>query len=259
MPARTTAAPAERHTAAPVESHPAAPPISPFAPSSGWHSGPEMKLSAAADPAPAATVPAAAPARAITAGDSAPKIEPAPEIPVPRERPPAPRPVSPFPAAAAAPAKGFAEAATLTEGALAKAPEAAPAPAGGADMDALRTAVVTALNAGGHESAAQMLGTATWKPEGGLLRIEVPGIGKKMLGLTVNAVAEKIIRRELKRLGGPPRFMAVPGTGSAAAAPVAVTHLEGSIQQTALADPLVVRAQEMFKAQVRSVLDLRQK
>jgi DNA polymerase-3 subunit gamma/tau len=38
------------------------------------------------------------------------------------------------------------------------------------------------------------------------------------------------------------------------AAPVA-----GSIQEAALANPLVQRAREIFKAEVRSVVDLRQK
>jgi DNA polymerase III subunit gamma/tau len=31
-----------------------------------------------------------------------------------------------------------------------------------------------------------------------------------VLGLTVNAAAEKIIRQELQRLGGPPRFLVLP-------------------------------------------------
>ena len=85
-------------------------------------------------------------------------------------------------------------------------------------------------------------------------------MGKKMLALTVNAAAEKIIRQELQRLGAPTRFLVVPGeakTGQSAApmaAPVA-----GSIQEAALSNPLVQRAREIFKAEVRSVVDLRQK
>jgi hypothetical protein len=39
-------------------------------------------------------------------------------------------------------------------------------------------------------------------------------MGKKMLALTVNAAAEKIIRQELQRLGAPTRFLVVPGEGS---------------------------------------------
>ena len=97
--------------------------------------------------------------------------------------------------------------------------------------------------------------------EGASLRIEVPGMGKKMLSLTVNAAAEKIIRQELQRQNAPTRFMVVPGSGAAAAAgsvgPAPV--LAGSIQEAALAHPLVNRARELFHAEVRSVVDLRLK
>ena len=96
--------------------------------------------------------------------------------------------------------------------------------------------------------------------EASSLRIEVPGMGKKMLALTFNAAAEKIIRQELQKLGAPTRFLIVPGEGTSAgngfkeAPPMA-----GSIQEAALANPLVQRAKEIFKAEVRSVVDLRQK
>jgi hypothetical protein len=39
-------------------------------------------------------------------------------------------------------------------------------------------------------------------------------MGKKMLALTVNAAAEKIIRQELQRLGAFTRFLVVPGESS---------------------------------------------
>ena len=92
------------------------------------------------------------------------------------------------------------------------------------------------------------------------LRIEVAGMGKKMLSLTVNAAAEKLIKQELQRLRGPVRFMVVPGeAGSTSAAPVAAVPLAGSIQDEALKNPLVQRAKEVFNAEVRSVLDLRAK
>ena len=75
--------------------------------------------------------------------------------------------------------------------------------------------------------------------------------------LTVNAGAEKIIRQELQRLGAPSRFLIVPGEGSAAGAIPSPVPVKGSIQETALANPLVQRAKDIFKAEVRSVVDLR--
>ena len=80
-----------------------------------------------------------------------------------------------------------------------------------------------------------------------------------MLSLTVNAAAEKIIRQELQRLGAPSRFMVAPGEGTAQAAAPMAAPLAGSVQEAALANPLVQRAQEIFKAEVRSVVDLHQK
>ena len=55
-------------------------------------------------------------------------------------------------------------------------------------------------------------------------------------------------------------FLVVPGEGTGGvAAATAPAILSGSIQQAALAHPLVQRAKEIFKAEVRSVVDLRVK
>jgi DNA polymerase-3 subunit gamma/tau len=123
-------------------------------------------------------------------------------------------------------------------------------------IESVRQAVVSALADSGHATAAQLLNAGVWSVDGSSLRIEVMGIGKKMLSLTVNAAAEKILRQELQRQGAPSRFLIVPGEGSgtAAVAPVAIA---GSIQETALANPLVQRAKDIFKAEVRGVVDLR--
>jgi DNA polymerase-3 subunit gamma/tau len=124
----------------------------------------------------------------------------------------------------------------------------------------VRHAIGSALVDGGHVSAAELLGAATWTLDGSSLRIEVPGIGKKMLALTINAAAEKIVRQELQRLGAPTRFMVVPGDGAASTASnIAATPLAGSVQEAALNNPLVQRAKEIFHADVRSVVDLRHK
>ena len=165
---------------------------------------------------------------------------------------------SPFPAAASQ-VKTFQSTATLTEGALAKAPEAETAAATGTSADHVREAVVAALATAGHSSAAQLLGAGEWKVDGTSVRVVAPGLGKKMLSLTVNAAAEKVIRQELQRLGAPTRFMVTPGEGAAGSTVAPPIALAGSVQEAALAHPMVKRAQEIFKAEVRSVVDLRQK
>ena len=137
-------------------------------------------------------------------------------------------------------------------------PESATSP-GQTDPESLRSAISAALATGGHDSAGQLLSTANFVISGSALRIEVPGVGKKMLSLTINAAAEKIIRQELQRLGAPARFMVVPGEGAAPAAAAAAPVPAGSIHQAALAHPLVQRAREIFNAEIRSVVDLHQK
>ena len=163
------------------------------------------------------------------------------------------RKATPFPVVASQPS-GYASSATLTEGALAKAPET-----NGLAVEHVREVIVAALATAGHSSAAQLLGSGEWALDNSAVRVSVPGMGKRMLSLTVNAAAEKLIRLELQRLGAPARFLVSAGaeaTPAAAAQPVVAV---GSVQEAALAHPLVKRAQEIFKAEVRSVVDLRQK
>jgi DNA polymerase-3 subunit gamma/tau len=257
------AAPPSAPRSSPAPSRPAptpaaAPSISPFGSVGGsWSSGPSNfgpKLDAGLKPessgGPVATMelPSSIPAPAIAAEAATSPF----------------RGSTPLPAARSL-ATGYGSTAALTEGALAKAPEAATPSSGAPSMEALRHAIGSALVDAGHSSAAQLLGSGAWTLDGANLRIEVPGMGKKMLALTVNAAAEKIIRQELQRLGAPTRFLVVPddrstGTAQAAAPMTAMAApLAGSIQEAALSNPLVQRAQEIFKAEVRSVVDLRQK
>ena len=230
----------------------------------------------AASPAPPTLSPFSAAASVSRTSESRPAearqsivaAEPMRSGPVAESVKHASRAVTPFPVAAS-PSTGFAEA--VTEGALAKAPQAdennsapdsvsdpVPGLAAQADTnaDTLRQAVVAALAAAGHESAAQLLGAGNWVLEGASLRIEV-ALSKKMISLTVNAAAEKIMRQELQRLSGPARFLVVPGEGSLAANATRTAPPAGSVQQEALAHPLVKKAQEIFQAEVRSVVDLR--
>jgi DNA polymerase-3 subunit gamma/tau len=238
---------APRPSARPVASTApaAAPTLSPFGPSGGnWGSGPKSESSLKPDSSasPAATMKRPSLAPAAVAG-------PAPVSPFQGS--------TPFPAAATQPT-GFAATETLTEGALAKAPQATVSPASAPSIESIRQAVSGKLAEAGHVSASQLLGAGKWALDGSNLRIEVAGMGKKMLALTINATAEKIIRQELKRLGAPTRFMVVPGEGSTPSVAPMATPIAGSIQEAALANPLVQQAKEIFKAEVRSVVDLRQ-
>ena len=247
-PVSRPAAPAS----APVSSSSAAPSLSPFGGSGSWGGGPALKQSGASAVVAVAKEPVAESPRApmpFLVGATVPVEEPVvaavvqaePEMLVEE-------------AAVAAPAEAEVAAAE-------PAAESLPvvAAAGSPDVGVLREGVVQALAKDGLVSASTLLGAGSWTLDAGNLRIEVAGMGKKMLALTVNPAAEKIIRAELQRLGGPGRFMVVPGEGAAAGAMAAAAPLAGSVQEEAMKNPLVQKAKEIFNAEVRSVVDLRAK
>jgi len=165
----------------------------------------------------------------------------------------------PTPFTAASQATGYALAATMTEGALAKAPQADAVASNPPSAEHLREAIVAALATAGHASAAQLLGAGTWTADTASVHVVVHVMSKKMLSLTVNAAAEKIVRQELHQLGAPARFIVSAGAGMGATVVTPPVVAAGSVQETALAHPLVKRAQEIFNAEVRSVVDLRHK
>ena len=175
---------------------------------------------------------------------------------------PTPRALSPAEAVgrAAAEAKppaaiGLAEAeGAATEGALALAPDAAP------DGERIREAVCAALAREGHETAAEALHQAEWSVQGNAIRVVVP-MRKSMLALTVNAEAEAICRKAARVAGATQKFVFEPSeNGGAATAPArpAAAPLAGSVQAAAMENPLVRKAQELFQAEIRSVVDLRE-
>ena len=78
------------------------------------------------------------------------------------------------------------------------------------DGDSIKTLVAKALMKDGHTAAAELLDASTWTVAHPGVRIECPSLGKKMLALTFNGAAQKIIHQELQRVGGPTEFLVVP-------------------------------------------------
>ncbi len=163
------------------------------------------------------------------------------------------------------PAVGVIEAsAEVTAGALALAPAEMSAPvlesaAPDADLDRIRQAVCAALEEKGHNSAAAFLDEGQWTLEGDTIQVEVART-KTMIGLTFTPEAEKIVKSAMRAVGASQKFTVVPGqesgtNGTAKPRPAA----NGSIQAQAMEHPLVKQAMELFNAEVRSVLDLRDK
>ena len=85
---------------------------------------------------------------------------------------------------------------------------------------------------------------------------------EKMLALTVNADAEAIARKTMKAMGATQKIAFVPGeNGTSGARPgpskAAAPPIAGSAQSAAMENPLVKKTKELFNADIRSVLDLR--
>jgi DNA polymerase III subunit gamma/tau len=128
------------------------------------------------------------------------------------------------------------------------------------NLDNLRQVVTAALDEQGHNTAASLLGAGRWKlDENGAIQVEV-GVKKTMLGLTMNAEAWKIVRDALRGAGASQKMTVVPGeTAAEPSSGAPRVWSRDSIEAAALSNPLVRQAQEMFQAEIRSVLDLRDK
>ena len=155
-----------------------------------------------------------------------------------------------------------------TEGALVLAPAVAiPAAAEGApDLEQIREAVCAALANAGHETAANLIHQGNWSQQGNAIQVEL-AVRKAMLTLTVNAEAEGICRKAMRALGATQKIAFVPsenGTNGAKAGPGRETApgrdntVPGSAQAAAMENPLVQKTKELFKADIRSVVDLRE-
>jgi DNA polymerase-3 subunit gamma/tau len=129
------------------------------------------------------------------------------------------------------------------------------------NLAGLRDAVCDALETAGHHTAAALLSSGNWIEAEEAVRVEV-GIKKTMLGLTMNAEAEKIVKTAAREAGftRPVAVFSVAGGSSEnGSAPAKRPAAAGSVQAQALANPLVKQALELFNGEVRSVLDLREK
>ena len=126
------------------------------------------------------------------------------------------------------------------------------------NIDRLRDVVTSALDEQGHNTAASLLGAGRWRmDEDGAIQVEV-GVKKTMLTLTMNGEAWKIVREALRGAGASQKMTVVPGEGTEPARGGTRVWSSDSIEAVALGNPLVRQAQELFHAEVRSVLDLRE-
>ncbi len=242
--------------APPQPEKPAPPAFSPFEKDAQRKTLPSARPAAApTPPLPASLLPTVQQAPAQI--EQPVPVRSAPERKVPEPNIPGPN-IMPAPELKAEPAPQVPEPAA----AVVAFPPPTPVPTGSAtlDLDAMRGAAVQALEAAGQQTAATLLDAGEWTETPEAVRVAV-AVKKVMLGLTMNADAEKVVKAAVRPFAGqPPRTVVfIPGDGAASGKVSPRPAATGSVQALALENPLVQQAKELFRAEVRSVVDLRNK
>ncbi|HZQ70162.1 MAG TPA: DNA polymerase III subunit gamma/tau [Terriglobales bacterium] len=144
----------------------------------------------------------------------------------------------------------------------AQAPEPATATAAmveepGAGLDALRAAVLGAL--GGHQMCAAMLEGGEWSIAGNEVVIKVAA-SNTIIEMTVGADAKRLTGAAASgALGRPLKLKVVSGGASQPVSTNQKSIANGGSRGRAEQDPVVRRMKEKFGAEIRTVIDYRQK
>jgi DNA polymerase-3 subunit gamma/tau len=247
--------PALSETASPVtaESHPLR---GMFAPSSGSAAVPSAV--AVSRPAPVTAGPSPQPAPSSSSKQEkapAKTVEASPATPpgsISTATAPAIAPTEPSPLEAVRPSVETFAPATQPD---------APQPAAAPDLEPLRAAMSQALIQGGHETAGYMLEAGTCEWNGNELRVRV-GASKTLFEMMYPAPAQQLVKDAFLQIASPGRIVRLePGETSATNGkkPQAKVNLappaDGGMRPQD--HPLIRHAQQLFSAEVRSVVSLR--
>ena len=120
-----------------------------------------------------------------------------------------------------------------------------------------RVAVDALLAAKNQATPADALADAEWTVTEDEIRLQTE-LSKTMLPLVINPDVEKLVKAALRDSGaGALKLVLLPGVKSAASAKKPRAAKSGSVQAKAMEHPIVQRAQTLFNAEIRNVIDLR--
>jgi DNA polymerase-3 subunit gamma/tau len=124
--------------------------------------------------------------------------------------------------------------------------------------EALQKAATDALAAAkNQDTPADALSDAEWVVVDNEIRVQTE-LSKTMLPMVINSEAEKIVKAALRDAGaGALKLVLLPGVKKAATDKKARAPRSGSVQAKAMEHPIVQRAQTLFNAEIRNVIDLR--
>jgi hypothetical protein len=125
------------------------------------------------------------------------------------------------------------------------------------NAQSLRDAALAALS--NQMMLVSLLETAEWSLNGNSLLAKVPA-SSTMIEMSFTADARRIAGAAASGMAGRPIKMLVePGGVAQAASPARRPAANGSARSRAEQDPIVQRMQEKFKAEIRTVIDYREK
>jgi DNA polymerase III subunit gamma/tau len=125
------------------------------------------------------------------------------------------------------------------------------------NAQSLRDAALTALS--NQMMLVSLLETAEWSLNGNSLLAKVPA-SSTMIEMSFTADARRIAGAAASGMAGRPIKMLVePGGVAQSASPTRRPAANGSARSRAEQDPIVQRMQEKFKAEIRTVIDYREK
>ena len=128
-------------------------------------------------------------------------------------------------------------------------------------IETLRSALVGVLEAHGQDTAAGLLAGGEWKLEGNQISLRL-ALSEKVIDLSLSVDARRLLTQEASRLCGRAMKLNVSAGGIPQHSPVERINNgngTGGARQRAAEDPIVNRMQQKFGAEVRTVVDLRQK
>jgi len=129
-------------------------------------------------------------------------------------------------------------------------------PRGESNIDSLRDAVLNAL--GNQQMLVSLLETAQWTLAGNSLVARVAA-SSTMIEMSFTADARRVAGAAASGLAGRPIKMNVEPGGTAQEKSAARPASNGSARSRAEEDPIVQRMREKFKAEIRTVIDYREK
>jgi DNA polymerase III subunit gamma/tau len=133
------------------------------------------------------------------------------------------------------------------------------------DVDAIREAVLQAMESGGSQMLVHALEEGEWSAEGNLVSVQV-GMSEAMIGVSYTREQEKLSHQAAgKAAGRPVKVRLVGGTSAERATPSPEAKprssgaerpaASGSLKTRAAEEPVVKRMMEKFGAEIRMVMD----